>query len=492
MNALALVIGNANYQHTKVDLPNAINDANAISQKLSDLGFIVETALDCDLTEFMQRLSAFGDNLKKYDVGLFYFAGHGLEIDGVNCLTAVNTTFIDPTSARHTSVQLSLVIDQMERAAPDIKIIILDACRNNPLPNNFRGLNGAGLAPIYAPKGTLIAFSTSPGQTANEGGPGGNSIYTASLLNHLNTKDITIEEFFKRVRTSVYTLSGNKQTSWEHTSLIGTFSFNNSQIVHAVDLPYPADFIADKDFQSDGSNLGDIIISMKSHDFYQQGPALQRFKSISKSALQPAYMFLMGRNILQAAEGGEYRAKDFMGNLPYWVSDFTIDGENHLLNGLLFEMYFNSEGRLRRSRFKSSFLDPLYALETDKQYNASFKMIAEQLALFKHQIYYLPYQQTVAIEVKLDKIDFLDYQQKPSVKYKLASVKHENVELKPLESDSHYHHTELVSYDELKNRISQLLMIPSAKLTITCNYSSDEAKYIFIPYDLELERQIGI
>lgn len=483
MNALALLVGNSNYHLKHLHLPNASNDAKALGEKLSDLGFIVETLFDADEQVFMEALSAFGRKLKKYDVGLFFFAGHGLEVKGENFLTAVDTSFIDELSAKHTSIPLDLVIEQMEDGGPDIKIIILDACRNNPLPDVFRGIKRSGLAPIYAPKGTLIAFSTSPGQVAKDNGPGGNSIYTAALLNHLGATDITIEEFFKRVRTSVYTLSNGKQTSWEHTSLIGTFGFNDSKLVHAIDLPYPSEFVADKDFISDGSDIGEIIVAMKSRDFYKQGPALQQFKSLKKDQLTPEVMFLMGRNILQAAEGDERRAKAFMGNLAYWLPPFAKNGENHLLNGMLFEMYFDSKGRFRKHKFKAAFLDKLYDLENEKDFNSSFKMIAHQLAPFKGQILYLPGQRPVAVELKLKKIEYLNFQKQPRTKYLLDCIKHEEAEIISFvpDDDTVPHN---ISFEDLKVKISKLVMVPQGKLTISCNYSSKEVQLVGVPLEM--------
>src|SRR5665647_694808 len=221
MNALALLIGNAQYINSKDRLINSGNDAEDFGKKLLNLGFIVKKSIDCNEESFDREVQSFGEELKKFDVGLFYFSGHGLQIDGKNYLTSIDTSFVDSVSAKHSSFPLDQVIDYMQQANPIIKILILDACRNNPLPNQYRSIQDNGLAPIHAPKGTIIAFSTSPGETAMDYGSGRNSIYTGSLLNHIDDTNIPIEDFFKRVRTSVFTLSNGKQTSWEHTSLNG-------------------------------------------------------------------------------------------------------------------------------------------------------------------------------------------------------------------------------------------------------------------------------
>ncbi|NEN24196.1 caspase family protein [Cryomorpha ignava] len=278
MNALALVIGNAEYSQEKDKLVNAVNDAEDIAQKLLNLGFTVITAINCTTESFDRQIRKFGEDLKKYDIGLFYFSGHGLQIKGRNYLTAINTSFADDISATHTSLPLDEVIDYMQAAKPNINILILDACRDNPLPSQYRGILPQGLAPIYAPKGTIIAFSTSPGEKAMDFGSGRNSIYTGSLLNHIDDSNISIEDFFKRVRTSVYSLSEGKQTSWEHTSLIGTFCFNSGQLVHSVDLPYKAEYISDEDFESDGSKILDIVKNLRERNWPVQNKAINNVK----------------------------------------------------------------------------------------------------------------------------------------------------------------------------------------------------------------------
>ena len=132
---------------------------------------------------------------------------------------------------------LNHVMDRMHKASPRIKILILDACRNNPF-RNARMVATEGLAPIHAPKGSIIAFSTSPGETARDDGFGKNSIYTGALLKHINEPEVPIEAFFKRVRETVSGYTKQKQTSWEHTSLIGEFSFNSGQLTHSEKVPY--------------------------------------------------------------------------------------------------------------------------------------------------------------------------------------------------------------------------------------------------------------
>lgn len=147
MNAFALVIGNAEYSLDKDKLVNAVNDAQDVSQKLLNLGFIVNKSINCDRETFDRDIRKFGEDLKKYDIGVFYFSGHGLQIEGINYLTSIDTNFEDDISAKNTSFPLSEIIEYMQRAKSIINILILDACRDNPLPNQYRGINSQGYCP---------------------------------------------------------------------------------------------------------------------------------------------------------------------------------------------------------------------------------------------------------------------------------------------------------------------------------------------------------
>ncbi len=403
MNALALIVGNIDYELDQNKLINAVNDANDFGQKLLSLGFTVNILNNTTSEELDREVTKFGNDLKSYDVGLFYFSGHGFQIKGVNYLTSINTSFADGTSVKHSSLPLDEVIDYMNDAKTDLNIVILDACRNNPFPDTNRSIDNNGLAPVFAPKGTLIAYSTSPGETAQDYGSGRNSIYTGALLNHVDDPNIPVEEFFKRVRTTVYSISGGKQTSWEHTSLIGDFFFNSGQLVHSVDLPYKEEYVADSKFTSSGSDIDNIIMGLRSHDWYEQAPALGKFFNLDCRNIDESSLFLIGRNILQSAIGGEYSALGIMEEqLAGWLSLRFTGKENHILNGMLFEVYFNSEGKFREYNFKDKYLDELFSLQKNPDFNKSFEFIAKQLEHFKPYLFYTPadYEKSLPIELQ--------------------------------------------------------------------------------------------
>ncbi len=223
----ALVIGNAAYEDVDA-LKNPVNDAEDVGRKLETCGFSVIQEMDSSHADMDRALKRFQRVLKDSDVGLFFFAGHGMQIDGENYLAAVDTDATDEITAKHSSLALNRVIEVMEKSGCSTGIIILDACRNNPFERAWtRSIKVRGLAPVYAPRGTLIAYATSPGQTASDG-KGRNGTYTAALLQHLTTPDCSIEAMFKRVRNTLSATTKGRQISWEHTSLAGEFFFNLS------------------------------------------------------------------------------------------------------------------------------------------------------------------------------------------------------------------------------------------------------------------------
>lgn len=490
MNALALVIGNAKYIADKDKLVNAVNDAIDFGKKLLSLGFIVNTVTDCDRECFDFEVREYGKELHKFDVGLFYFSGHGLQIEGKNYLTSVDTSFADDSSAKYSSYPLDQVIEYMQKANPIVKILILDACRDNPLPNLYRGVQAQGLAPIYAPKGTIIAFSTSPGEKAMDYGSGRNSIYTGSLLNHIDDTNIPIEDFFKRVRTSVFTLSHGKQTSWEHTSLIGDFYFNSGQLNHSVELPYKQECIADKNFKSTGSNIDEIIQDLKSSNYYAQKPAIARLELIHPLSIDESSQFLLGRNILQTAIGGEFSAKSIIKNLSAWLKKYSFGQINHVLNGMLFEMYFNSKGQFRQENFKTELIDDIFNLQANEQYKSSFEFIIKQLTPFREYLYYFPtYLETAyPIEIQFESFDAEQYDGTNQSVLRLVSIKHSEVELFDINIYDKFEPLE-VSYQQFLSKLSEQLSVPRSLLRISVNRPPTDLKNVYIPWKIKLLRQ---
>ena len=218
---VALVIGNGQYKDSP--LPNPVNDARAIAKALTASGFKVTIRENAGQKDMQLAMRDFGDALKNGGVGLFYYAGHGMQVKGRNYLVPVDAQIQREDEVAYNSVDAGQVLDKMEAANNRLNIVILDACRNNPFARSFRS-GGAGLAQMDAPVGTLIAFATAPGSVASDG-DGQNGLYTQHLLQSLQKPGAKIEDVFKNVRAAVRKDSGGKQIPWESTSLEGDFIF---------------------------------------------------------------------------------------------------------------------------------------------------------------------------------------------------------------------------------------------------------------------------
>lgn len=230
---VALVIGNGAYKETP--LRNPVNDANAMASVLKRLGFDVTLLTDAPLQRMQQAILDFGEALKGGGAGLFYFAGHGVQIKGQNYLLPVDAAVGSEAAVRVSSVPVELVTDQMGDAANGVNVIILDACRNNPFERRLRGAS-RGLAAMDAARGTLIAYATAPGSVAADG-DGDNGLYTGELLKALGEPSLKAEDVFKRVRANVVRRTGGRQTPWESSSLTGDFVFNLTIAVPPATVP---------------------------------------------------------------------------------------------------------------------------------------------------------------------------------------------------------------------------------------------------------------
>jgi hypothetical protein len=236
---LALVIGNAAYP--RQTLNNPANDARAMAASLRKLGFAVIERIDVGKKAMEDAILEFGEKLKAGGVGLFYYAGHGVQVRGHNYLVPLDATLPSEASVRVQAVDVDLVLEQMAEARNRANVVILDACRNNPFLPQRRGA-GKGLAAIDAARGTLIAYSTAPGTLAVDG-EGANSPYTASLVRAIEQPGLTIEEVFKRVRQTVIEATQGAQTPWESSSLTGDLVLNLNITVNlppAAATPAPA------------------------------------------------------------------------------------------------------------------------------------------------------------------------------------------------------------------------------------------------------------
>lgn len=220
----ALVIGNSIYG--SVDLKNPVNDATDMADMLSNLGFAVTLIKNANLQEMEEAIRDFGSRLRLGGVSLFYYAGHGFQVNGTNYLLPVNARITKESDVKYQSVDVNFILDTMSFANNrGINIILLDACRNNPFGGRFRSIT-RGLSIVgFAPAGTFISFATAPGGIAYDGA-GRNSPYTAALLKYIPISGLTINDVFINVRLDVKKATG--QVPWDVSSLEGQFYFAGS------------------------------------------------------------------------------------------------------------------------------------------------------------------------------------------------------------------------------------------------------------------------
>jgi hypothetical protein len=219
----ALVIGNAAYR-ADAALRNPVNDADAVSAALQAFGFEVTRQRDATREAMLGAIDAYTRELAtRKAVGLFYYAGHGMQLGWRNYLLPVDAVLQAPEDVARRCVDLGELLDGIRRAGNPMNVIVLDACRNNPFGRVF-GATAKGLSQMDAPPQTLLAYATAPGCAADDG-EGENGLYTRNLLREMQVREAKIEDVFKRVRLDVRRASEGKQIPWESTSLEEDFYF---------------------------------------------------------------------------------------------------------------------------------------------------------------------------------------------------------------------------------------------------------------------------
>jgi hypothetical protein len=227
---VALVIGNGAYP--SAPLANPLNDAADIAKELEAAGFTVIRRENAKLRDMHLALREFGDKLGKTSTGLFYFAGHGVQVRGRNYLLPVDADIQREDEVAFAAMDLAAVMEKLDSARNPVNIVILDACRDNPFGSKLPA-TAKGFAQMDAPAGTLIAYSTAPGTAAADGG-GRNGLYTGHLLIEMKKPGAPIEETFRSVRAAVRRDSKGAQVPWESTSLETEFKFRPAVQVAAA------------------------------------------------------------------------------------------------------------------------------------------------------------------------------------------------------------------------------------------------------------------
>ena len=291
---IALVIGNSNYQNV-ARLPNPANDAKAVAELLNTAGFEVISATDLShnqMIEVMQDFSAKIAGRGTNTVAMVYYAGHGVQLAGENYLVPVDARISSEPDLIGGSVRLVDVMATLDAIPSRMRIVILDACRNNPFPS----LNdaGRGLAIVDAPNGSIVGYSTAPGTEALDG-VGNHSPYTDAFLRLAHEKNLPIEQLFKRVRLEVNNLTDGRQTPWESSSLTSDFYFFGDTAVAATRAPAQVKtaYAADNLPSRSARQAYDYVLAENSVDNYQefiriypQDPLCDRIRILLGSLLQ--------------------------------------------------------------------------------------------------------------------------------------------------------------------------------------------------------------
>lgn len=234
---LALVIGNSHYSGER-GLANPGNDARLMAKTLATLGFTVTEAYDLTRERFPATVAGFAARLPAGATAFVYYAGHGMQIGGSNYLNPVDMPITSETSAKVYSYPLTALLERLAQARSAVNIVVLDACRNNPFQpgraTRYRSFGDLGLSRVDAPRGTLIAYSTSPGQLAPDG-KGGNSLYTLTLAKAITQPGTELVSIFRQVTNDVRRQSSDDQIPWYESSLYGSYFFNaQDQARHAA------------------------------------------------------------------------------------------------------------------------------------------------------------------------------------------------------------------------------------------------------------------
>ncbi len=251
---VALLIGNSDYRAPDMALRNPVNDVEALGAALRELGFAVTEATDQNAASMDRAVHAFGQAAQGAEMAVFFYAGHGVQIGGQNHLIGTEFSGSDLNALSRSSITIDRVRDVLAKAGPDVGILLLDACRNNPFSE--RGMVEQGLVRIRGGAGLLIAYATDPGNVAYDG-LGDNSVFTSSLLDHIATPDLDVRLMLGRVRQQVVLDTEGRQIPWVEESVLDEHSF-----APGLSLAGPTDA-----FEADMAHWRSISASSDQADF---------------------------------------------------------------------------------------------------------------------------------------------------------------------------------------------------------------------------------
>ena len=483
LKCLAWVIGINKYMYYP-DLHAAVNDATEFADKLEQLGYSVVRSIDDGHNQegtykhVLEKQQIFLDKIleDKVDVALVYFAGHGLMINKEDCLILSDTDSCKDgiVKARGNSINLNVLCKDMNANGDQMNLLIMDACRVKA--ENDRGWAGNDGFGSYTklPFQSFFAFSTSPETSATDGSI--HSPYTQLLLDKMMEKDLPIESLFKSIRYELRK-TGRKQIGQELTSLVYPYSFNYGQLEDGASLNYSEYALADANYLSTNGAFLKCLELFKSYNYYKQIDAIdmfhQEFKQMSEDD-----KFVIGRNILQAAVGGCWKCEE---ELTYSkLKLYNNKGNNAVLDGILYEMYFNSYNEFRNQKVKGiGFLSQIDKLSLFDEFENSFKNIRKVLSKYRETLEYLPgdkEQYTVKVNLESQgKTDFDD------MVWEIDNISYKNVNILDKLHISHD-----TKKGDLRQKLCDYLAIPSSKLKVDGLDGVEDTDILCPKNDIEL------
>jgi len=318
----ALVIGNGAYR-TMPALRNPAGDANLIAGKLAGLGFDVVRIVDGGRMDVWNGLREFGRKAQGADVALVFYAGHGVQVNGQNWLLPVDADIQTSTDLTAQALKASDLLEIMEASGARLKLVFLDACRNNPLPRSLSRGTANGLARLEAnAAGMMIAFATSPGDVALDGA-GDNSPFTEALAQLIDTPDLEVRHLMGKVRESVYRATGERQLPWLNEALIGEYYFGG-RLSDETELP--ASLTQDQPGPQEADNAGEMTVSRVAP---RHLPAPRNGRDIcSTASVAGSRLQFCASSVLDPQYGNRYGPGNlFDGNLSTaWVEGVSGNG----------------------------------------------------------------------------------------------------------------------------------------------------------------------
>lgn len=396
MEIIAFVAGVNNYAEYPL-LPSSQADAENMVGLFQSLQYKVYPSIDDTYEIAQKKFYAFIDDLRRndYDGAIFYFSGHGSQVVCDDCLLFKDSPLergLAGGDLKMKSMQVKDVVSEMHvKMDNHFDIIILDCCRDG------KGAGQSDLMIKQIPFQTLFAYATTSGDKARTNLKTNQGYFTEAFLKHFDSEQ-DIETIFKKVRSDVYI--GCNKLSWVHTCLVDEIKLTPGKEACFFDKLYTHDSYFDKEYKGSTADINHAIELMRVRNYYHQNDGIKLFKANKKTSTKED-QFVYGRNLWQAAVGDCYLAKNEITIAA--LKAYSAGDQNHVLNGILYEVYFNSGNSIRRRLKGLSLLKILVPIISDKTFEVSRDFIRKELNYFDAPINFRidkPVVQTVVLNLK--------------------------------------------------------------------------------------------